>query len=123
MSFDDKGPGATEKVFEEVTKDLNSRFRFRQVREFHAVHIQLHRFRTETEFEAGACITMRTRGCIRGEDLQLDLYPFLFLGRVDVVLFFGLGPSFDGMAVSIIPDYGGDLWISGLVLLSRETAT
>jgi hypothetical protein len=56
------------------------------------------------------------------KDLQLDLYPTLFLGRVDVGLFFSLGTSLDGITVSIIPNYGGDLRISGLVLLPGETA-
>lgn len=92
------------------------------MRELHAVHFQLHRFRTETEFEAGAYIGMRGVYREGHEHLQLDLYPSLFLGRADVVLFFGLCTSLDGVSVSIIPDYGGDLGVPGLVLLSREAA-
>ena len=59
MGFDDEGPGATEKVLEEVSEHLDGRFRFRQMRELHTVHVQLHRFRTKTEFEAGAYIAVR----------------------------------------------------------------
>ena len=57
-----------------------------------------------------------------GKHLQLDLYPSLLFGRGDVGLFFSLGASLDGIPVSVIPDYGGDLGVPGLVLLSREAA-
>lgn len=93
------------------------------MRELHAVHLQLHRFRTETEFESGAYIVMRQVHYREGpKHSQLDLDPSLFLGRVDVRLFFSLGASLDGISVSIIPNYGGDFWVSGLVLLSGEAA-
>ena len=122
MGFDDEGSGATEEILQEVPEHLDGGLGFRQMRELHAVHVQLHRFRTETEFEPGVYIAVR-RG-YRGErkHSQLDLYPSLFLGRIDVGLFFRLCTGLDGISVSIVPYYGGDLGISGLVLLSREAA-
>ena len=53
-------------------------------------------------------------------NVQLDLCPSLLLCGVDDGLLFRLGTGFDGIAVSIVPDYGGDFGISGLVLLSWE---
>ena len=77
-------------------------------------------FGRRRSLKLGHTITTRA-GARRRGDLQLDLYPFMFLGSVDVVLFFSLGAMLDGIAVSVVPDYGGDLWISGLVLLPGET--
>jgi hypothetical protein len=55
-------------------------------------------------------------------DVQLDLCPSLFLGRVDDGLVLCLCTGFDGIAVSIVPNNGGDLGVSCLVFLSRESA-
>ena len=55
-------------------------------------------------------------------NVQLDLCPSLLFGGVDIGLLFEFcfGTGLDGIAVSIVPDNGGDLGISGLVFLSRE---
>ena len=53
-------------------------------------------------------------------DVQLDLCPSLFLGRVDDGLFLRFCTSFDRIAMSIIPNNGGDLKTSRLVLLSGK---
>ena len=65
--------------------------------------------------------TERYGGCRdASRDVQLDLYPSLFLGRVDGGQLLRLGTGFDNIALSIVPDGGGDLGVSSLEPLSRE---
>jgi hypothetical protein len=59
VTVDDEGPGAAEEISEEVAKHFDRGFRFRQMREPHAVHLQLHGFGTKTELEASAWMTVR----------------------------------------------------------------
>ena len=55
-----------------------------------------------------------------GKCLQLDFYPSLLLSGVNVGRFFRLSTGLDRITVSIIPDYRGNLRVSGLMFLSGK---
>jgi len=50
-------------------------------------------------------------------DVQFDLRPSLFPGRVDSGPLLRLGTGFDNITVSIVPNDSGDLGVSGLAVL------
>lgn len=59
VRVDDERARAAEEVREEVAEDVDRGLVPRERREAHAVHLELHGFRAQTQFEAGGC----DKGC------------------------------------------------------------